>query len=144
MPKRPTRARAALRRRAPTLTMERVGAIVALVREWNGQLTWEALCDAVERKTGSRYTRQALHNHLPIQAAYQAYREQPVANVGNRKLTRAQQQIQTLRREVVQLGRVRDALLEKFARWAYNAHTRGLDEDFLDQPLLRISRSGHR
>ena len=55
-----------------------------------------------------------------------------------------ERQIQELRRNVREFGMVRDALLEKFARWSYNAATRGLDEEFLDQPLPRIDRSESR
>lgn len=31
-------------------------------------------------------------------------------------------------------------LLEQFVVWAYNAHTRGLDKEFLSQPLPRVNR----
>lgn len=33
-----------------------------------------------------------------------------------------------------------NALLEQFARWAYNAHTRGLDEAFLNRALMPVDR----
>ena len=32
-----------------------------------------------------------------------------------------------------------DVYLEQFVRWAYNAHIRGLDKDFLNQPLQRLT-----
>jgi len=31
-------------------------------------------------------------------------------------------------------------LLGQFARWAYNAHSRGLSKDFLDRPLPGVNR----
>lgn len=35
-------------------------------------------------------------------------------------------------------------LLEQFARWAYNAHPRGLDYDFLNRPLPLVNRGQSR
>jgi len=107
-------------------------------------LTWDSLCEAVERETGSRYTRQALNNYVEIKAAYAAYRQQPTPQKSEKTLSKTQQKILNLERKVAELEAVRDALLEKFARWAVNASTRNLDEDFLDQPLRRISRSENR
>ena len=31
-------------------------------------------------------------------------------------------------------------LLEQFTRWAYNAHVRSLDKDYLSQPLPAVNR----
>lgn len=33
-----------------------------------------------------------------------------------------------------------ERLLEQFVRWAYNAHTRGLDQYLLDRPLPHVDR----
>jgi hypothetical protein len=132
------------RRRAPVLTQERVDGIVDIIRDWKERLTWEALCSEIARRTKARYTRQALHKHVPIRAAYEAYREKPAPAEGKQKLTEAQQRIQALQRRVQELEAVRDTLLAKYARWAYNAHTRNLTEEFLDQPLPMAARSGRR
>lgn len=40
--------------------------------------------------------------------------------------------------------RINEVLLEQFVRWAYNAGTRGLTEDFLNQPLPPPNRLGNR
>ena len=137
--KRPVR-----RRRAPPLTQARIDGVVALIGEWAGGLTWDSLCEAVERETGSRYTRQALNNYVEIKAAYTAYRQQPTPHTSDKKLSRTQQKILNLERKVAELEAVRDALLDKFARWSVNASSRSLDHDFLDQPLRPISRSQNR
>lgn len=34
-------------------------------------------------------------------------------------------------------------LLEQFVRWAYNAASRGLTEDFLNRPLPPTNRTGN-
>lgn len=143
---RPTEARAGRtrrsgKRRAAVLDARRIELVVAVIRDWEGRLTWEELCAAVERKMGDRYTRQALHNHLPIRAAYEAYREKPVPSGGDKALSTTQRRVRALNAEVRELEKVRDALLEKFARWAYNAALRGLDEPFLDRPLPPIDRA---
>jgi hypothetical protein len=132
------------RHRAPPLTSERIVGIVALINGWKGRLTWEALCEAYARESGAKYTRQALYNYVEIKAAYKAYCVKPTPSHEIKKLSKTQQKIRDLERKVEELEAVRDALLEKFTRWAVNASTRNLDEAFLDQPLRRISRSENR
>ena len=131
-------------RRAPTLDARRIDLVVGVIREWQGRLTWEALCAAVERKTGDLYTRQALNNHVPIRAAYEAYRARPAPSQAEKHLSATERRVRTLQAEVLELQKVRDALLEKFVRWAYNAALRGLDEIFLDRPLPQIDRTRNR
>jgi hypothetical protein len=104
-------------------------------------LTWDALCEALARETGAKYTRQALNNYLDITAAYQAYAKNSLSPLKEKKLNRDQQKIKKLERKISELEMVREALLEKFVRWAVNASTRNLDEDFLDQPLRQITRA---
>jgi hypothetical protein len=141
MPKGAQRHRGAQPRRAPTLTQARVEAITEIIRGWKGRLTWKALCDAIERESGARYTRQALHNHVPIRAAYKAYREQPAPAERDKTLGPAERRIRHLQLRVKELEDVRDALLERFARWAVNAAQQGLDEEFLNRPLVKIDRA---
>lgn len=104
-------------------------------------MTWDGLCDAIERETVSRYTRQALDNYVEIKAAYAAYRKRPTPQKSGKALSQTQQKIQNLERKGVELEAVRDALLETFVPWSVSASTRNLDEYFRDQPLCRISRS---
>jgi len=59
-------------------------------------------------------------------------------------LSGTERRLLTLQARVRELEKVRDALLEKFGRWAVNASMRGLTESFLDQPLQRIDRSEGR
>lgn len=129
-----------VRRRAPNLNEERIETIVAIIRGWQGRLTWQALCETVARRVGARYTRQALHNHTRIRAAYEVYRQEARPSAPNERLSAAERRVLELQREIRELEKVRDTLLEKFARWSYNASLRGLDENFLDQPLPRIDR----
>jgi hypothetical protein len=123
------------------MTEDTIRATVSIINEWRGRLTWDALCEALARETGAKYTRQALNNYLDITAAYQAYAKNSLSPLKEKKLNRDQQKIKKLERKISELEMVREALLEKFVRWAVNASTRNLDEDFLDQPLRQITRA---
>ena len=50
------------------------------------------------------------------------------------------QQLALLRGENERMKDENNRFLAQFARWAYNAYTRGLDKDFLDQPLPSVNR----
>lgn len=135
------KTKSARKRRAPQVTPECIKFIVELIHGWNGRLTWDALCEKAEPVVGARYTRQALNNYTEIKTAFSAYRgdRYPLGKSG--KVSVHQQRIRSLELKVAELESVRDALLEKFVRWAVNASTRNLDAAFLDQPLRRINRS---
>jgi len=49
-----------------------------------------------------------------------------------------------LQQENAELRRREMLLLEQFHRWAYHASSRGLTQDFLDQPLPPLNRKGNR
>jgi hypothetical protein len=123
------------------MTHETILATVAIINGWNGHLTWDALCEAVGRETGALYKRQTLSNYLEITAAYHAYCSEKSSLPKESKESKSQRKIRQLEMKIIELEAVRDALLEKFARWVVNASTRNLDETFLDQPLRRLSRS---
>ena len=56
------------------------------------------------------------------------------------ELQKAMERIDRLKAENERLKDENNSLLEQFARWAYNAHTRGLDEDFLNRALMPVDR----
>lgn len=124
-----------------------IASIVGLIDSWNGKLSWDALREAIIRREGRQYTRQALHRHERIRLAFsvrkkapstqsedQAEPELPIElKIATDRITRLEAENQRLRAEV-------NALLEQFARWAYNAHTRNLSEEFLNKPLPGVDR----
>lgn len=135
-----------MKRRSRNLNDADVADIVAILDGWSGKLSWDLLIDAVEARKFGRYTRQALHKHERIALAFVARKkaltqgsgsvpetESPELKMALERLTRAE-------REVERLNRENRLLLEQFARWAYNAHGRGLGKDFLDRPLPAVSR----
>lgn len=132
------------RRRAPNLDEAGIAVVIDVVRNSQGRLTWEGLCRAVADKTGVQYTRQALHRHGQIRAAYDALREASAPSTGGKPLTRDGRRMEGLTRQVQELEKMRNNMLERFARWAYHASSRGLTVEFLDQPLPKIDRAGNR
>jgi hypothetical protein len=135
------------RSRARNLGVEDISDIVSILDGWTGKLSWELLIQAIGLRKRATYTRQALHKHERIKQAF-AVRKQLLAagrangapKVESPELAAALQRITRLEGENARLESENQRLLEQFARWAYNAHTRGLDQQFLSSPLPRVNR----
>lgn len=133
------------RRRAKNLDDQTIKRIVDIIDGSTGVLTWQKLIDQVEMRLQSKYTRQALHRHERIRLAFESYRNRSRAteqrSVGPAEMVRVPAiRLARLEAENDRLQAENDRLLEQFVRWAYNAHTRGLDEGFLSRPLPPIDR----
>jgi len=135
-----------MRRRGKNLGDAEIQTIVETLDGWVGAPTWEALIEEVALRLHCRYTRQALYNHERIRMAFAARKkaatvepEQPRRR-GGKELQAALDRIARLEAENARLERENNALLEQFVRWAYNAHSRGLAEDFLNRPLAPVDR----
>ncbi|MCG9065464.1 hypothetical protein LH425_10495 [Laribacter hongkongensis] len=133
-------------RRGKNLTDDAIEQIVRLLDGWQGKLTWEALIDAIVTRLHCKYTRQALHKHERIRVAY-AMRKQTLGKGQQATVQSASGlpadaivKIARLEAENQRLEAENQRLLEQFVVWAYNAHTRGLDKEFLSQPLPRVNR----
>ena len=133
-------------RRGKNLTDVAIEQIVRLLDGWEGKLTWEALIDAIVTRLHCKYTRQALHKHERIRAAYALRKESlggqkdAAVSRGSGPLADAMARIARLEAENQRLEAENQRLLEQFVVWAYNAHTRGLDKEFLSQRLPRVNR----
>lgn len=137
-------------RRAKNLDDHAVEAVVRILDGWTGKLTWELFSEAIYKRTSEQYTRQALHNHARIADAFQlrkrllaeaAYgKPRPRKKDPLAELDAALQQLDLLKGENERLKDENNRLLAQFVRWAYNAHTRGLEKRFLDQPLPSVNR----
>jgi len=130
--------------RSPNLSARTVAALVERVNTWDGRLTWNDLVKLAAEETGRSYVRQTLYNNGSIRAAYQAHQEERRSSErwGDRRNRRRPMDgtIRRLRQQVLQLQNENSLLIERFARWVYNASVRGLDEQFLDNPLPPIDR----
>ena len=140
-----------MKRRSPNLTSLRVDNVVELIRAWQGRLTWPALIEAIAQKFGTTYTRQALFKHDRIRIAYENCRDAAHAKIRtapgrpmSAALKAAMDRIHRLERENSELRKQEMLLLEQFHRWVYHASSRGLTQEFLDQPLPPLNRRGNR
>lgn len=134
-------------KRSPNLTPQRIGTIIDIIHSWEGRLTWPALIKTVAGTMHSTYTRQALFKQERIRVAYDAYRASNTDSAGGRPVPAAikasLERIKRLELENAEL-KMREALLmEQFVRWAYNASTRGLSENFLNMALPPTNRHGN-
>lgn len=130
-------------RRSKNLSDDAIEQIVRILDGWSGRLTWNALIEAIAPHLYFRYTRQALHKHERIRAAYALRKDnlgKRLGSGGSRLPPDAADQIARLRTENQRLEAENERLLEQFVVWAYNAHARGLDKGFLSQPLPRVNR----
>lgn len=134
-------------KRSRNLTDRAISEIVLIIDGWSGPLAWNDVICKIEERSGHRYTRQALANHESIQRAFQN-RKSASRSTGNDRrpdsasseLKSAWQRIDNLEAENDRLKFENAGLLEKFARWAYNASCKGLTEAILDRPLVEAQR----
>ena len=133
-------------RRGKNLTDDAIEQIVRILDGWEGKLTWEALIQATVTRLHCQYTRQALHKHERIRAAFTQRKEAlggKIQEAGQRRSGMppdVMARISRLEAENQRLEAENQRLLEQFVVWAYNAHTRGLDKKFLSQPLPHVNR----
>ena len=132
--------------RAKNLDDAAIKKIVEILDGWTEKLTWELLIDAVELRMHNRYTRQTLHKHGRIKSAFEIRKSGIADGDGETRTVKSQE----LQKAIERIARLEVAnkrlesenvqLLEQFVRWAYNAHTRGLDSNFLNNPLPPVNR----
>lgn len=134
------------RSRAKNIDDIAINQIVQILDGWTGKLSWEIFIDEITLRLRTKYTRQALHNHVRIKDAFVSRKK--LLTGGSDKeilaespeLQHALQRIARLEAEVDRLKFENNNLLEQFVRWTYNASTRALDEKFLNQPLSSVHR----
>lgn len=133
-------------KRSKNLGDAEIKQIVQILDGWSGKLTWGLLIDAIELRMHNRYTRQALHKHERIHHAYELQKKNlsevggEVLRIASPELQVALDRIARLEAENRRLESENHRILEQFVRWAYNAHTKGLDVDFLNKPLPSVNR----
>jgi hypothetical protein len=134
------------KKRSKNLGDAEIKRIVEILDGWSDKLSWDRLIDAIELRMFNRYTRQALYKHERVRHAFEFKKNEmaeggrDVKQVASPQLQIALDQIARLESENRRLESENNLLLEQYARWAYNAHTRGLDYDFLNRPLPAVNR----
>lgn len=132
------------------LSVDDIDRIVTLLIGWRGKLTWELLNDKVAAVLGRSYTRQALDAHADIKRAFASAKTRsrgakhadPRSGHITVELATALDRVNALQAEVTLLKQERNAFLETFATWLYNARNRGLSERDLNRPLPVVERHG--
>lgn len=132
--------------RARNLDDSAIEKIVKILDGWSGKLSWDLFIVQIEKVTHNVYTRQALDKHGRIKEAFTARkvilgrRDRKCFETKSPEMQTAQQRITRLVAENERLKSENNTLLNQFIRWAYNAHSRGLDQAFLDTPLPSANR----
>lgn len=135
-----------VQKRSKNLDEAGIKEVVEILDGWSGKLTWDLLISAIKLRTHYEYTRQTLHKHERIRNAFElkkqdiADNQDSVRSVGSPELQKALERIARLEAENKRLESENSQLLEQFVRWAYNASTRELDQNFLNKPLPPVNR----
>ena len=128
-------------RRSPNLDARRLAAIVGIIARFPGTPTWDAVVSLVEAALGCRYTRQALSAHPAIKLAFQQRKAGAPVRPGERPVSAraraAAVEKARMRTELAELRRREELLLERLARWTYNAYANGIPTALLETDLGR-------
>lgn len=122
-----------------------IESICSILDGWSGRLTWEALISVIQDRLGLTFTRQALDKHDRIKIAYktrkQSLREKPgQISASSVEMQKVLERLERLKAENERLKAENSQLLEQFARWAYNAYSKGLTQEYLNRQLPNIDR----
>lgn len=131
--------------RSENLTDELIEKIVKILDGWSSKLTWNKLIDEVEFRTKNRYTRQTLAKHQRIKDAYNLTKDRVSDGVKelpnmSSEVALLIQKVKRLEAENNRLNFENEVLLAQFARWTYNAHSKGVTKEMLNKPLTPVNR----
>jgi hypothetical protein len=128
----------------PRLTDSDVRRAVQILDGWTGKLTWDRFAGELAHVLGHRYTKPGLRKHARILNAWnmtkarleQSTKQSGARSNGTAEIAHARARIQKLKAEVERLEQENRDLLERFQRWSYNAASRGMTEQQLDQAII--------
>lgn len=133
--------------RAPNLSDKSIGAIVSMMDDWNGKLTWDLLIARIKATTGIEYSRHTLMSRPRIAAAFNlrqaSLRGSLPAVPGSSKdahIQAALEQVERFKAKVNRLEHENNLLLQQFLTWLYNANSKGLTIEMLNVPLRKPDR----
>ena len=134
------------------VTSDSIGQLLAILNNWQGELTWELYCESISRKFGLKtvVTKQTLLRYEIIKLTFNERK----AFLRDAKLSRAssdqtiakfESQVNSLVEQVRRLSAENDAYKEKFVRWLSIIYTHAPNFDIakLEIPLTaKNKRSG--
>lgn len=132
-------------KRADNLTDDTIEKIASILDGWSDKLTWDKLIDEIEFRLNTRYTRQALSKHQRIKSAFQITKERVSGEIETLpsmsiEVAMMIQKVTRIEAEKNRLHHENQDLLAQFARWAYNAYSKGITIDDLNKPLSEVDR----
>ncbi|ENY75435.1 hypothetical protein C206_22219 [Pseudomonas putida TRO1] len=136
------------KRRAKNIDDCIIQQVVGVLDGWADKLSWDLLVDEIEKRSGIRYTRQALDKHARIKIAYQCTKQrlgktpslEHQKKLTSQELRPIMERLERLAAENARLQKENGHLLEQFVTWAYNAYLKGLTKEYLSTPLPRVDR----
>lgn len=130
------------KKRAPDLTHERLAIVLETLDAWKGKLTWELLLDAVQVRTGHRYSRFTLAEYPEIANAFSFKKDvlrgtlpRERGEPRDERIRMALAQAERYKAKANRLEAENQLLTEQFVIWAINAERNGVTLDMLNVPL---------
>lgn len=133
--------------RAPDLTNERILAVLDVLDDWKGKLTWDLLIAAVKASTGITYSRFTFADYPEIANAFAlkkdvlrgAWSGEP-ATPRDVRVRSSLDKADRLKAKVERLTLENQLLKEQFVTWAHNAERKGVTLMVLNTPLPKPER----
>ncbi|KVD59107.1 hypothetical protein WT24_17210 [Burkholderia sp. MSMB1078WGS] len=133
--------------RSPDLTEQRIKAVIDILDDWSGKLTWELLLDVVEKSLGIRYSRFTFAEYPEIANAFslkkdalRGTRTSPGSRPRDNRLRAALELVDRYKAKNERLEEENQLLLEQFVTWATNAERKGVTLTMLNAPLPKPGR----
>lgn len=128
------------------LNKKQIAIVISIIRSIEGKITWDHIRKEIRSDVGE-YSRQALDRHKSIRLAYRRRRNelrdarQESIVLNSQKTPIPAELYADLRAEHEQVIATNRQLLERFARWIYNAQKHNIDLSTLDDPMPPPDRS---
>lgn len=133
--------------RAPALTVERIQAVLDLLDNWSGKLTWDLLIEEVQNTVGITYSRFTFAEYPNITNAFalrkEALREmggKPTREPKDERVRAALARADRYKAKAERLELENQLLLEQFVTWAHNAERKGVTLQMLNASLSKPNR----
>lgn len=123
---------------AKHLTESNQKAVVSLIENWEGKLTWNKLVAAFESlPSGHVTTRQTLSSYQVIKTAWNTVKDPSTEIISPKaaSLAMAQTMIEKRDIKIAVLENQLSLYEEQFMRWLYNSRKSGITIDHLNQAL---------